>query len=113
MTNRGSRTIICALARTRSWLGCFGRAHGWPRLSLVPLRGELAGCQRGKGPAVTPTLRSGSVAGRTADARDDGGWMELDCDILIIGAGCGGVAATLTAARLGRRVVLTEATTWV
>ena len=39
--------------------------------------------------------------------------MEIDCDVLVVGAGCGGVAAALAATRAGRRVVLTEPTTWV
>jgi hypothetical protein len=32
------------------------------------------------------------------------------CDVLIVGGGCGGVAAALSATRLGRTVVMTEAT---
>jgi hypothetical protein len=39
--------------------------------------------------------------------------VEHDCDVLVVGAGCGGVAAALAATRAGRRVVLTEPTTWV
>ena len=39
--------------------------------------------------------------------------MELDCDVLVVGAGCGGIAAALAATRSGRRVVLTEPTSWV
>ena len=35
--------------------------------------------------------------------------MELACDVLIVGGGCGGVAAALAASDLGRQVVLTEA----
>ena len=34
--------------------------------------------------------------------------MEEECEVLIVGGGCGGVAAALSSARLGRRVVLTE-----
>jgi hypothetical protein len=38
---------------------------------------------------------------------------ESGCDILIVGGGTGGVAAALSAASLGYRVVLTEETDWV
>jgi hypothetical protein len=37
----------------------------------------------------------------------------METDVLIIGGGLGGVAAALTAAKLGHRVVLTEATSWL
>ncbi|MFD0341024.1 FAD-dependent oxidoreductase [Streptomyces sp. NPDC127117] len=37
---------------------------------------------------------------------------ELGTDVLVVGAGLGGLAAALTAARFGHRVVLTEATDW-
>jgi hypothetical protein len=39
--------------------------------------------------------------------------ITLDCDIAIIGAGVGGIAAALAAARSGRRVVLTEEFAWI
>ena len=39
--------------------------------------------------------------------------MDLDCDVLVVGAGCGGVAAAIAAAGAGRHVVLTEPTAWV
>lgn len=38
---------------------------------------------------------------------------EMRTEILVVGGGLGGVAAALTAARLGRTVVLTEATDWL
>ncbi|WP_193106767.1 FAD-dependent oxidoreductase [Brachybacterium sp. FME24] len=38
---------------------------------------------------------------------------ELTADLVVIGGGLGGVAAALTAARLGRRVILTEADPWL
>src|SRR2546430_4867546 len=38
---------------------------------------------------------------------------EQRADIVIVGAGCGGCAAALAAARLGCRVVLTEETDWI
>lgn len=37
----------------------------------------------------------------------------LHCDVLIAGGGVGGVAAALSLGRLGRRVILTEATDWI
>ncbi len=39
--------------------------------------------------------------------------MELACDVLVVGGGCGGVAAALAASDLGRLVVLTEAGSWL
>jgi hypothetical protein len=39
--------------------------------------------------------------------------MELACDVLVVGGGCGGVAAALAASDMGRRVILTEGTTWL
>lgn len=39
--------------------------------------------------------------------------QEQHTDILIIGGGVGGVAAALSALRLGRRVILTEETDWI
>ncbi|ACQ80967.1 secreted protein [Beutenbergia cavernae DSM 12333] len=38
---------------------------------------------------------------------------ERSTEVLVVGGGLGGVAAALTAARLGRRVVLTEETDWL
>ncbi len=40
-------------------------------------------------------------------------YRELSTDIVIVGAGLGGVAGALAALRLGRRVVLTEETDWI
>lgn len=39
--------------------------------------------------------------------------MELDCDVLVVGAGCGGVAAAQSAAQQGQTVILTESTDWI
>jgi glycine/D-amino acid oxidase-like deaminating enzyme len=39
--------------------------------------------------------------------------MELTCDVLVVGGGCGGVAAALAATDLGRSVILTEVGSWV
>ena len=39
--------------------------------------------------------------------------MELACDVLVVGGGCGGLAAALAASDLGRHVVLTEAGSWL
>ena len=39
--------------------------------------------------------------------------MELSCDVLVVGGGCGGVAAALAASDLGRLVVLTEPGSWL
>ncbi|MDX6733201.1 MAG: hypothetical protein QOC54_3149, partial [Baekduia sp.] len=38
---------------------------------------------------------------------------ERQADIIIVGGGTGGCAAAMAAARLGRRVVMTEATDWI
>jgi hypothetical protein len=38
---------------------------------------------------------------------------EREIDILIVGGGTGGVAAALSALRLGRKVILTEETSWI
>ncbi len=38
---------------------------------------------------------------------------ELSTDILVVGAGLGGIAAALSALRLGKRVILTEETDWI
>ena len=35
--------------------------------------------------------------------------MDLTCDVLVVGAGCGGVAAALAATSAGRLVIMTEA----
>jgi hypothetical protein len=39
--------------------------------------------------------------------------VELSCDVLVVGGGCGGVAAALAATDLGRAVILTEVSGWV
>jgi NADPH-dependent 2,4-dienoyl-CoA reductase/sulfur reductase-like enzyme len=39
--------------------------------------------------------------------------MELACDVLVVGGGCGGVAAALAATDLGRSVIMTEVGSWV
>lgn len=51
-------------------------------------------------PAVVATGAAGAAA-------------EIDCDVLVVGGGTGGVAAALAAARRGRRVCLTEETDWI
>jgi NADPH-dependent 2,4-dienoyl-CoA reductase/sulfur reductase-like enzyme len=39
--------------------------------------------------------------------------MELACDVLVVGGGCGGVAAALAATDLDRSVIMTEVGSWV
>jgi glycine/D-amino acid oxidase-like deaminating enzyme len=39
--------------------------------------------------------------------------MELACDVLVVGSGCGEVAAALAATDLGRSVILTDLSSWV
>ena len=43
----------------------------------------------------------------------DGKPSELEADVVVVGGGTGGFAATLAAARNGRRVILTEETDWI
>src|SRR5439155_10047238 len=38
---------------------------------------------------------------------------EMECEVLIVGGGMGGVAAALAMARVGRTVLLTEETDWL
>src|SRR3569623_2407077 len=38
---------------------------------------------------------------------------ELHCDVLVIGGSFGGIAAALSAARMGKRVIVTEETAWI
>src|ERR1051325_1379611 len=38
---------------------------------------------------------------------------EIECDVLVVGGGTGGVAAAWAAARMGRRVCLVEETDWI
>ena len=38
---------------------------------------------------------------------------EIECEVLVVGGGMGGVAAALAAARAGRSVLLTEETDWL
>ena len=40
-------------------------------------------------------------------------YCEIECDILVLGGGLGGVAAALRAARSGYRVCLTEENYWI
>jgi 2-polyprenyl-6-methoxyphenol hydroxylase-like FAD-dependent oxidoreductase len=47
------------------------------------------------------------LIGNLADAR------VIECDILVVGGGTGGVAAALAAARRGRHVHLIEETDWI
>ena len=41
------------------------------------------------------------------------GMLDVDCEVLVVGGGTGGVAAALAAARRGRSVCLVEETRWV
>jgi len=38
---------------------------------------------------------------------------EMNADIIIIGGGTGGVAAAISSAKMGKRVIMTEETTWI
>lgn len=61
--------------------------------------------------ATAPTVLTRGATlpagGRTGKAR------ELRADVLVIGGSLGGVAAALAAARMGRRIILTEETGWI
>lgn len=58
-------------------------------------------------PAACPAILKAQTARPGVRAR------ELNCDVLIVGGGLGGVAAALLAARMGRRVIVTEETAWI
>ena len=55
-------------------------------------------------PIAPPPARLADHVGRITPSA-----MELSCDVLVVGGGCGGVAAALAASDMGRLVVLTEA----
>lgn len=57
--------------------------------------------------ALSPMLLTGKAQSQTENAH------ELQADVVIIGAGCGGLAAALAVARAGSQVILTEETDWI
>jgi hypothetical protein len=59
-----------------------------------------------------PVLVSARPCTRTTGAVI-AGVREIEAEVLVVGGGLGGVAAALAAARNGRRVLLTEETTWL
>jgi hypothetical protein len=60
--------------------------------------------------AAAPRLQARSAAPPSAALHRE---QELQTEVLIIGGSFGGVAAALAAARMGRKVILTEETGWI
>ncbi len=52
-------------------------------------------------------------AAASARSRETNKAREMGTDVLIIGGSLGGIAAALAAARMGRRVIVTEETAWI
>ncbi len=79
----------------------------WNRRDI--LRASMAGL------AATWTIRNGTVYAQATSPKTavQGRARELQADLVILGAGMGGIAAALAALRNGLRVVLTEPTDWI
>lgn len=79
-------------------------------LSRVSRRSLLKSTATLSAAAATPAIliQAAPAAGRPATSA-----RERRADILIIGGSLGGVAAALSAARMGRSVILTEETDWI
>src|SRR5215213_8134896 len=56
---------------------------------------------------------NGEPAAAVVPVHDLAAARGIECDVLVIGGGTGGVAAALAAARRGRRVHLIEETDWI
>jgi hypothetical protein len=65
--------------------------------------------------AASPLVLPGVLAGEpvSSGARAVGNAREPQADVLVIGGSFGGIAAALAAARMGRRVLVTEETGWI
>ncbi|MBU6193964.1 MAG: dihydrolipoyl dehydrogenase [Burkholderiales bacterium] len=59
-------------------------------------------------PAAAPVAGGASGSTTAAVVADDGSPFDLDCDVLVLGAGPGGYSAAFRAADLGLKVVLVE-----
>jgi hypothetical protein len=63
---------------------------------------------------VMAVRASGDPAAAVRQLREpERGVAEIDCEVLVVGGGTGGIAAACAAARAGRRVCLFEETDWV
>src|SRR5262249_43657323 len=60
-------------------------------------------------PHLLDVQRMRLVRSRAGESPDG----EIECEVLVVGGGMGGVAAALAAARAGRSVLLTEETDWL
>ncbi|MCX7257784.1 MAG: FAD-dependent oxidoreductase, partial [Polaromonas sp.] len=59
-------------------------------------------------PAAAPTQSAAAPAAPAPTAASFGGTADLDCDLLVLGAGPGGYSAAFRAADLGLKVILVE-----
>ncbi len=88
-----------------------GSAAGISRRAFLVLSAAATGLWTHEG-IWAARRRTVEARARIASADRESG-AELAADVVVLGGGTGGTAAALAAARLGRRVILTEPTDWI